>query len=99
MIHNMVLEPYPRDEDDDASASASDSEIGEDKEYDVVITVSASSILESSASHNHIVFGSFESSITPISNPLIKPEFDGISIKIGEISCTLLQQHRRWRRF
>lgn len=71
MIHNMVLERYPRDEDE---------------KYDDV----ASPIKEPSASHDPIVFGSFESPITPISNPLIEPEFDGLSIKIGEISCVLI---------
>jgi hypothetical protein len=88
MIRNMVSERYPRDEDDDASASASGSDIDEDEDSDDV--TSASAIQDTSASHDCIRFGSFESPITPVSNPVIKPEFDRFSIKIGETSCVLV---------
>ncbi|RHN65961.1 hypothetical protein MtrunA17_Chr3g0085631 [Medicago truncatula] len=86
MILNMVSERYPREEDDDASAF--DSDIDEDEESDDA--ASASAIPETSSSHDRIVFGSFESPITPVSTPVIEPEFDGFSIKIGEISCALV---------
>jgi hypothetical protein len=91
-IHYMVSERYPREEDDDdASASASDSTYDEDEEsgVDEVVTTSAQ-LLESSASHNQITFGSFDSPITPVSTSVIEPKFDGFSIKIGEISCVLV---------
>lgn len=87
MFLNMVSERYPREEDDDASASDSAFDEDDDSVSDEVLTVSAP-ILETSSSHC-IRFGSFDSPIIPVSNPSIKPEFDGFSIKIGEISCVL----------
>jgi hypothetical protein len=42
------------------------------------------------ASHDRIVFGSFESPIVPVSTPSIEPKFDGFSVKIGEISCVFI---------
>lgn len=87
-IHNMVSERYPRDEDDDASASASDYDIDEDEDSDDAAF--ASMIKGPSASHDHIVFGSFESPIVPVSTPSIEPKFDGFSVKIGEISCAII---------
>ena len=89
MIHNMVSQRYHREEDDDASASNSTSVEDEDSSDDEVLTVSAH-ILENSASSNRIVFGSFKSPTNPFSNHVIKPEFDGFFIKIGEISCFLV---------
>ncbi|RHN77028.1 hypothetical protein MtrunA17_Chr1g0150311 [Medicago truncatula] len=87
----MVSERYPRDEDDDASASASDSVLDEDDDSvsDEVLAVSAP-ILETSASHDCIFFGSFDSPIVPVSTPSIEPKFDGFSVKIGEISCVFV---------
>jgi hypothetical protein len=88
MISNMVSERYPREEDDDdASAIDSAYDEEEDEESEGVLTVSAQP-MESSASR--ILFGSFESSIVPISTPSIEPKFDGFSIKIGEISCVIV---------
>ena len=76
MILNMVLERYPRAEDVESGG-------------DEVLTTSAQ-ILESSTLHDQIVFGSFESSIKLGSHSSIEPEFDRFSIKIGEISCVLV---------
>lgn len=87
LITNMVLERYPRDEDDDASASALDED--DDSVSDEVLAVSAP-ILETSASHDCIFFGSFDSPIVPVSTPSIEPKFDGFSVKIGEISCVFV---------
>jgi len=89
MIHNMVSERYPRDEDDDASACDSASDEDEDSGDDEVLTTSAN-VLENSASFDDIVFGSFESPIILVSTPSIEPKFDGFSIKIGEISCAII---------
>jgi len=66
------------------------------------VLMKLSQLLKNSASHNRIVFGSFDSPIQPVSNPSIEPEFDGLSIKIGEISCVLVDScstHLWWRRF
>jgi hypothetical protein len=84
----MVSERYPRDEDDDASASASGSDIDEDEDSDDAAFASA--IQEPSASHDCIRFGSFDSPIISVSTPSIEPKFDGFSVKIGEISCVLV---------
>lgn len=89
MIHNMVSERYPWDEDDDASACDSASDEDEDSGDDEVLTTSAD-VLENPASFDGIVFGSFESPIVPVSTPSIEPKFDGFSIKIGEISCAIM---------
>jgi len=87
MFLNMVSERYPREKDDDAFAF--DSDIDEDEESDDAAFVSA--IPESSSSHDRIVFGSFESPITPVSTPLIEPEFDGFSIsRLGRFHVFLL---------
>lgn len=45
--------------------------------------------METSASHHHFVFGSFNYPIKLVFNPSIKPKFDGFSIMIGEISCVI----------
>jgi len=88
-IHKMVWEWYPKDEDNDASAINSTYNEDEDSEGDEVLTVSVQP-LESSTSHVHFVFGSFESLINPVPKASIKPKFDGFSNKIGEISCILV---------
>ncbi|KAK2399521.1 hypothetical protein QL285_049328 [Trifolium repens] len=86
-ILNMVSERYPRDEDEDC-ASAYDSEnCEEDESNDVAI--SSTQDLESSTSQDSIFFCSFASPIIPVSIPSITPDFDGFSIKIGEITCFL----------
>jgi len=54
-----------------------------------VLTLSAQ-ILEFLALHNQFVFGCFNSPIISVSNTSIEPEFDGFSIKTGEISCVLV---------
>jgi len=78
------------DEDDD-SASAYHSEIDEDDELDdTILKASGSAILKSSDSPFEFVFGSFSNPIKPVSNPSIKPEFDGFSFKVGEISYALV---------
>jgi hypothetical protein len=83
-------ERYPREEDDDdASAIDSAHDEEEDEDSEGVLTVSAQP-MESSASHVHFTFGSFESPIQPVSTPSIEPKFDGFSIKIGEISCVIV---------
>jgi hypothetical protein len=87
MISNMVSERYPRDEDEDC-ASAYDSENCEEDESDDVAILSTQD-LESSTSQDSILFGSFASPIIPVSIPSIASDFDGFSIKIGEITCFL----------
>lgn len=47
-------------------------------------------VLENSTSHDPILFGILDSPIISVSNPLIEPKFDGFSIKIGEISCAII---------
>jgi hypothetical protein len=86
MIFNMVSEQYPREEEDDDTSATEDEE---SEGADAVLTVSAQP-LESSTSDIPFVFGSFESPIQPFSNPLVEPKFDGFSIKIGEISCAII---------
>ena len=49
-----------------------------------------SATLKLSDSHFEFVFGSFNNPIKLVSNPSIKPEYDGLSIKVGEISCALV---------
>ncbi|CAJ2639757.1 unnamed protein product [Trifolium pratense] len=89
MIHNMVSERYPRDEDEDC-ASAYDSEsCEEDESVNVEILNTSTQNLESSTSQNSILFGSFATPIIPVSIPSMTPDFDGCSIKIGEIRCFL----------
>ncbi|CAJ2643075.1 unnamed protein product [Trifolium pratense] len=88
MILNMVSERYPRDEDD--CASAYDSESCEEDESAVVeILSNFPQDPESSTSQGSILFGSFASPIIPVSIPSIASDFDGFSIKIGEITCFL----------
>jgi hypothetical protein len=79
-------ERYPRDEDDD-DASASASDIDDDEDSDDA--ASACAIKETSASHDCIRFGSFDSPIILVSTPSIEPKFDGFSVKIGDFSCAL----------
>ncbi|KAK2384322.1 hypothetical protein QL285_071680 [Trifolium repens] len=87
MISNMVLERYPRDEDEDC-ASAYDSEnCEEDESVDVAIL--GTQDLESSTPQASILFGSFASPIITVPIPSIASDFDGFSIKIGEITCFL----------
>ncbi|PNX88476.1 hypothetical protein L195_g044582, partial [Trifolium pratense] len=70
--------------------SAYDSEYCEEDEFDdVEILSNFPQGLESSTSSNSLVFGSFASPIIPVSIPSITPDFDGFSIKIGEITCFL----------
>ncbi|KAK2397801.1 hypothetical protein QL285_059341 [Trifolium repens] len=87
MIFNMVSEQYPRDEDEDL-ASAYDSENCEEDEFDDVAILGTQD-LESSTPQDSILFGSFASPIHPVSIPSIASDFDGFSIKIGEITCFL----------
>jgi len=84
----MVSEQYPREEDD---AFAFYSNMDEDDES--IDPASSSAILETSSSHDRIVFGRFDSPIIPVSNHSIIQEFDGISIEIGEIFCVLLESY------
>ncbi|CAJ2637276.1 unnamed protein product [Trifolium pratense] len=87
-IFKMVSERYPRDEDD--CASAYDSESCEEDESAVVeILSNFPQDPESSTSQGSILFGSFASPIIPVSIPSIASDFDGFSIKIGEITCFL----------
>jgi hypothetical protein len=89
MILNMVSERYPRDEDEDF-ASAYDSESCDDDESAAVeILSNFPHDPDSSTSQTSILFGSFASPIIPVSIPSITPDFDGFSIKIGEITCFL----------
>jgi hypothetical protein len=91
MIFNMVSERYPRDEDDDSAADF-DSAIDEDLSHDVDMEVSESKVHSSLC--NHICFGSFGSSdLSTIYSALIvsiQPTIDGFTIKIGEITCALI---------
>jgi hypothetical protein len=87
MIFNMVSERYPRDEDEDL-ASAYDSENCEEDEFHDVAILGTQD-LESSTPQDSILFGSFASPIHPVSIPSIASDFDGFSIKIGEITCFL----------
>jgi hypothetical protein len=89
MILNMVSERYPRDEEEDF-ASAYDSESCDDDESAAVeILSNFSHDPDSSTSQTSILFGSFASPIIPVSIPSIASDFDGFSIKIGEITCFL----------
>lgn len=46
--------------------------------------------MENLAFDNRIVFDSFDSPNNLVSNPSIEPKFDGMSIKIGDFSCVLV---------
>jgi len=83
MIHNMVSERYLREDNDDASTS--DSTYDEDEVCGGDEVLRFSPTLDNSALHNQIIFGSFDL----VSSASIKPQFDGFSIKIGEISRVL----------
>jgi hypothetical protein len=87
----MVSERYPRDEDDDSAADF-DPAIDEDLSHDVDMEVSKSEVHSSLC--NHICFGSFGSSdLSTIYSALIvsiQPTIDGFTIKIGEITCALI---------
>ncbi|CAJ2653221.1 unnamed protein product [Trifolium pratense] len=99
MILDMVSERYPRDEDAYASvedsAAYSNSAIAEDEDlsHDEDTAISAPEV-HSSSLCNHIHFGNFgNSNLSTIQFPLItpiKPTIDGFTIKIGEITCILV---------
>jgi hypothetical protein len=89
MILNMVSERYPRDEDEDCASAYDSQSCEEDESAAVEILTNFPQDSESSTSQDSILFGSFASPIIPVSIPSIASDFDGFSIKIGEITCFL----------
>ena len=89
MISNMVSERYPRDEDEDCASAYDSQSCEEDESAAVEILTNFPQDSESSTSQDSILFGSFASPIIPVSIPSIASDFDGFSIKIGEITCFL----------
>jgi hypothetical protein len=99
MILHIVSERYPRDEDtyvsDTNSAANSASTIDDDEvlSHDEDMEVSAPEFQPSSLC-NHICFGSFGNSdlstVHSVLIPSIQPKIDGFTIKIGEITCPLI---------
>lgn len=89
MILNMVSERYPRDEEEDFASAYDSQSCEEDESAAVEILTNFSQDPESSTSKDSILFGSFASPIIPVSIPSIASDFDGFSIKIGEITCFL----------